>query len=97
MSMSGQNIVEVREQGRPKRRAASMQRRPDRRSRLRSVLDEFPLSAAERERIDHHRGMFACFWLAMRLPGHRGWRRNPPGSTERQAQPVIEAIGSPDR
>lgn len=58
-----------------------------------AFLAEFVLTSEQRERVEHHRRMFACFWLAMLLPGNGGWLRNPPGSTEKQAHWVVEVIG----
>lgn len=58
-----------------------------------ALLAELALDVAQRERVEHHRRMFACFWLAMLLPGNGGWHRNPPGSIEKQAQWVIEVTG----
>lgn len=58
-----------------------------------ALLSEFTLAPEQRERVTHHRRMFACFWLAMLPPGNRGWHRNPPGSTEKQAHRVIEVTG----
>ncbi len=58
-----------------------------------AVLAGFALTTAQRERVEHHRRMFACFWLAKLLPGNGGWHRNPPGSTEKQARWVIEVTG----
>ena len=44
------------------------------------------LDAEERERMAVYRPLWAVFWLAMLLPGNGGWRRNPPGTTEAQAE-----------
>jgi hypothetical protein len=38
------------------------------------------------------RRLFACFWLAMLLPGGRGFHRNPPGSTEDQARHLLRLL-----
>ncbi|MBD3914713.1 phosphotransferase family protein [Nocardioides hwasunensis] len=58
-----------------------------------ALLAELALTADQRERVEHHRRTFACFWLAMLLPGRPGWHRNPPGSTEDQASRVLELVG----
>ena len=68
--------------------------RLERRLNIDAVLAEFTLDIAQRERLEHHRRMFACFWLAKLLPGNGSWDRNPPGSIEKQAQWVIEVAGN---
>lgn len=60
------------------------------------LLDGLGLSAPQRRRLRHHRTFFACFWLAMLLPGNGGWRRNPPGSTEAQARHLLALLGDAD-
>ena len=64
-----------------------------RRLDVQALLRELTLDGVQRERVEHHRRMFACFWLAMLLPGNRAWRRNPLGSTEDQARHLIELVG----
>ncbi len=66
--------------------------RLERRLDVQALLRELTLDGVQRERVEHHRRMFACFWLAMLLPGNRGWRRNPLGSTEAQARHLIELV-----
>jgi aminoglycoside phosphotransferase (APT) family kinase protein len=67
-------------------------------SRLRRLIDvptllaDLRLSRAQRERVERHRRMFACFWLAMMLPGNAGWRRNPSGSVEDQARHLLDLL-----
>jgi aminoglycoside phosphotransferase (APT) family kinase protein len=67
-------------------------------SRLEGRLDATAFLAAcdltgpQTLRVEHHRRMFACFWLAMLLPGNPGWHRNPPGSVEDQARWVLELL-----
>ena len=51
----------------------------------RGLADAVGLDAADRERAEAYRPLWAAFWLAMLLPGNRAWRRNPPGTTEDQA------------
>lgn len=34
----------------------------------------------------------AAFWLVLLLPGNGGFRRNPPGSTEDQAEHFIAML-----
>lgn len=61
-------------------------------SRLPGVYDAHALPAAagldadELERMAAWRPLWAAFWLAMLLPGNTAWRRNPPGTTEAQAE-----------
>ncbi len=57
------------------------------------LLGRLDLDAAQRDRVEHHRRMFACFWLALLLPGNRAWSRNPPGSTEDQARHLVGLVG----
>lgn len=67
--------------------------RLERRLDVQALLGQLTLDGVQRARVEHHRRMFACFWLAMLLPGNAGWRRNPPGSTEDQARHLIELVG----
>ena len=52
----------------------------------RALADAVGLDADELERMAAYRPLWAVFWLAMLLPGNGGWRRNPPGTTEAQAE-----------
>lgn len=40
-----------------------------------------------------YRQLFAAFWLVMMLPGNGGFRRNPAGTTERQAARFLSLTG----
>jgi Ser/Thr protein kinase RdoA (MazF antagonist) len=51
-----------------------------------ALADAVGLDAEGRERMAAYRPLWAVFWLAMLLPGNGGWRRNPPGTTEAQAE-----------
>jgi hypothetical protein len=51
------------------------------------------LSSEHRERAHAYRPLWACFWLAMLLPGNGGFRRNPPGTTEGQVRHLLSLIG----
>lgn len=68
-------------------------------SRAHGVYDARALVAAvglgdeERERMEAYRPLFGAFWLAMLLPGNGGWRRNPPGTTEAQAEHFMALLG----
>lgn len=53
------------------------------------------LADESRPRLLACRRMFACFWLAMLLPGGRGFHRNPPGSTEDQARHLLDLLPPP--
>lgn len=57
-----------------------------------ALLDDLELTGAQRARVVQHRRRFACFWLAMLLPGNSGWRRNPPGSCEDQARHLLDLL-----
>lgn len=51
------------------------------------------LDEAARGRFAAYRPLWAAFWLAMLLPGNGGWRRNPAGTTERQARHLLGLLG----
>ncbi|RYC13803.1 aminoglycoside phosphotransferase family protein [Nocardioides zhouii] len=51
-----------------------------------ALADAVDLDADARERMTAYRPLWAAFWLVMLLPGNGGWRRNPPGTTEAQAE-----------
>ena len=67
-------------------------------SRLPGVFDVAALAEAaevgvlEDERLVAGRALWACFWLAMLLPGNGAFHRNPPGTTEDQARHVLDLI-----
>lgn len=64
-----------------------------RRLDVEALLGDLRLTDAQRARVEHHRRRFACFWLAMLLPGNRGWHRNPSGSCEDQARHLLALVG----
>ena len=51
------------------------------------------LDDAQWQRWTAYRPLFAAFWLVMLLPGHRGFARNPAGSTEDQARHLLALLG----
>ncbi len=57
-----------------------------------SVLDAFEPTDDERERVAAYRPLAAAFWLAALLPGNGGWRRNPQGRTEAQAEHLLTLL-----
>jgi hypothetical protein len=57
-----------------------------------SLLDELQLDAGQQSRLVAYRQLMAAFWLVMLLPGNGGFTRNPPGSTEDQAEHFIAAL-----
>ncbi len=67
-------------------------------SRLPGVYDVHALPAAvgldeeALQRMAAYRPLFAAFWLAMLLPGNGAWRRNPPGTTEEQAEHFMRLV-----
>jgi len=69
--------------------SSRLQRRLD----VPGLLGRLDLDEAQRERVEHHRPLFASFWLAMLLPGNGGWHRNPAGSTEDQARHLLGLVG----
>lgn len=54
-----------------------------------ALVDHLGLDESQLARLDRHRGLLACFWLMMLLPGNGGFHRNPAGSTEDQARHVL--------
>jgi Ser/Thr protein kinase RdoA (MazF antagonist) len=56
------------------------------------LLADLGLDEPQRERVEQHRRLFACFWLMMLLPGNGGFVRNPQGSTEDQARHVLALL-----
>lgn len=68
--------------------------RLERRLDVGALLRELALTPAQATRVEHHRVFFACFWLAMLLPGNPAWGRNPPGSVEDQATHVLYLLSS---
>ncbi len=59
----------------------------------RALADAVGLDDEDRERMAAYRPLWAVFWLAMLLPGNGGWRRNPPGTTEAQAEHFMALVG----
>ena len=58
-----------------------------------ALVDAVGLSASERDRMRAYRPLWAVFWLVMLLPGNGGFGRNPPGTTESQANHLIALLG----
>ena len=58
----------------------------------RALVDAVGLSPEQRPRARAYRPLWASFWLAMLLPGNGAFRRNPPGTTERQARHLLELV-----
>ncbi|GAA5150019.1 hypothetical protein GCM10023340_26260 [Nocardioides marinquilinus] len=59
----------------------------------RALADAVGLAPPDRERAERYRPLWATFWLALLLPGHGGFARNPLGTTEWQAEHVLALIG----
>ena len=59
-----------------------------------AFLDRFDLSPGEREQVTQLRRLFAAFWVMRLLPGGSAYRRNPPGTFERQASRLLGLLGS---
>jgi thiamine kinase-like enzyme len=57
-------------------------------------LNRFELNPGEREQITHLRRLFAAFWVMRLLPSGSAYRRNPPGTFERQASRLLDLLGS---
>lgn len=58
----------------------------------RMLADAVGLDAEARHRMEAYRPLWAAFWLAMLLPGNGAWRRNPPGTTEAQAEHFMALV-----
>ncbi|CAI9414501.1 phosphotransferase family protein [Nocardioides sp. T2.26MG-1] len=56
-------------------------------------IDAVGLSSEQEDRVQTYRPLWACFWLAMLLPGSGGFRRNPAGTTELQVEHLLGLIG----
>jgi Ser/Thr protein kinase RdoA (MazF antagonist) len=59
----------------------------------RALADALRLDEEARARMAAYRPLWAAFWLAMLLPGSSGWRRNPRGTTEAQAEHFMALVG----
>jgi hypothetical protein len=59
-----------------------------------ALTDTFTLTVAQHERLASFRALMASFWLVMLLPGNRGFKRNPLGSTEGQAAHLLALLQS---
>jgi hypothetical protein len=57
------------------------------------ALGYFETGTDERVRIRAYRRLLATFWLLMLLPGGPSYRRNPPGTLQRQASRLLELLG----
>lgn len=57
-----------------------------------TLVDAVGLTKDEKERFAHWRCHWAIFWLLMLLPGNSGFLRNPPGTTEAQAERVLRML-----
>ena len=60
-----------------------------------AFLDRFDLRPGELQQITQLRPLFAAFWVMRLLPGGSAYRRNPPGTFERQASRLLDLIGPP--
>ncbi len=59
-----------------------------------AFLDRFGLHPGERQQVAQLRPLFA-FWVMRLLPGGSAYRRNPPGTFERQASRLLDLLGPP--
>lgn len=59
-----------------------------------AFLDRFDLHRGERQEITQLRRMFAVFWVMRLLPSGSAYHRNPPGTFERQANRLLDLLGS---
>ncbi|MDR2997980.1 MAG: aminoglycoside phosphotransferase family protein [Microbacterium sp.] len=59
-----------------------------------ALIGAVGLSTVERERLSGWRTHWAIFWLIMLLPGNGGFLRNPPGTTEEQAERVLSMLAN---
>ena len=59
-----------------------------------TFLNRFELPPGEHRRIAHLRRLFAAFWVMRLLPSGTAHHRNPPGTFERQANRLLDLLGS---
>ena len=59
-----------------------------------AFLARFDLDPGERREVTRLRRLFAAFWVMRLLPGGSAHRRNPPGTFERQANRLLDLLGS---
>ena len=59
-----------------------------------AFLGRFDLTAGQRRQVEQLRRLFAAFWVMRLLPGGSAYRRNPPGTLERQASRLLCLLGS---
>jgi Ser/Thr protein kinase RdoA (MazF antagonist) len=57
-----------------------------------ALADAVGLTVEGRRRMAAYRCLWAVFWLGMLLPGNSGFRRNPAGTTEAQADHVLALL-----
>jgi thiamine kinase-like enzyme len=58
----------------------------------RALVQAVGFSDQDRMRLRAYRPLWAAFWMVMLLPGNRGFRRNPPGTTEAQATHLLSLL-----
>jgi aminoglycoside phosphotransferase (APT) family kinase protein len=59
-----------------------------------AFLGRFDLTPGERRQAGQLRRLFAAFWVMRLLPGGSAYRRNPPGTLERQASRLLGLLDS---
>lgn len=57
-----------------------------------ALLEAVELTPEERDRVRAYRPLWSMYWLVMLLPGNSGYRRNPSGTTEAQAEHVLSLV-----
>jgi hypothetical protein len=58
-----------------------------------TFLDHFDLNPAQRQRVTQLRRLFAAFWIMRLHPDGSAYRRNPPGTFERQGGRLLDLLG----
>lgn len=59
-----------------------------------TLVSAVGLTDDQRLRMSAYRPLWATFWLAVLLPGNGGFRRNPPGTSEKQARHLLSRLGT---
>ena len=57
-----------------------------------ALIEAVGLGGEDLVRLQAYRPLWAAFWLAMLLPGNRGFTRNPPGTIEAQAAHLLSLL-----
>jgi hypothetical protein len=59
-----------------------------------AFLNHFDLNPGQRQQVTQLRRLFAAFWIMRLRPGGSAYQHNPPGTYERQADRLLDLLGS---